>query len=91
MDELKPKHIIRDEAKFQKDRAKMGNFIVEGMETTGGTDIDWMIEHRGGFIIDLGVCPQIRLLGEQLQDYGANLMCTCGSLINSTFNGNMGP
>tara|TARA_A100001037_G_C15006301_1_gene569551 strand:+ start:503 stop:973 length:471 start_codon:yes stop_codon:yes gene_type:complete len=51
MDELKPKHIIRDEAKFQKDRAKMGNFIVEGMETTGGTDIDWMIEHRGGFII----------------------------------------
>ena len=51
MDNLKPKHFIRDEEKFQKDRAKMGNFIVEGMQTTGGTDIDWMIEHRGGFII----------------------------------------
>ncbi len=51
MDNLKPKHFIRDEEKFQKDRAKMGNFIVEGMKITGGTDLDWMIEQSGGFII----------------------------------------
>ena len=48
---FKPKHTIKDPEKFQTDRAKMGNFILEGMDTTGGTDVDWLIEHRGGFII----------------------------------------
>ena len=23
----------------------------EGMHTTSGTDIDWVVEHRGGFIV----------------------------------------
>ena len=48
---FKPKFTIKDPEKFQTDRAKMGNFILEGMDTTGGTDVDWLIEHRGGFII----------------------------------------
>ncbi len=25
--------------------------IVHGMMTSGGTDLDWLIEHKGGFII----------------------------------------
>jgi len=49
--EFKPKHTIFDSDKFQKGREKLGGFILEGMETTGGTDIDWLIERRGGFII----------------------------------------
>ena len=51
MEDFKPKYTIRNPEKFQTDRAKMGNFILEGMNTTGGTDVDWLIEHRGGFII----------------------------------------
>ena len=51
MRDFKPKFTIKDPEKFQNDRAKMGNFILEGMDTTGGTDVDWLIEHRGGFII----------------------------------------
>jgi len=49
--EFKPKHTIYDAKKFQKDREKLGGLILEGMKTTGGTDIDWVIEHRGGFIV----------------------------------------
>ena len=49
--EFKPKHTIFDKGKFQEDRAKLGGLILEGMKTTGGTDIDWVIEHRGGFIV----------------------------------------
>jgi len=51
MDEFKPKHTISDAKKFQKDREKLGGLILEGMKTTGGTDIDWLVEHRGGFIV----------------------------------------
>ena len=51
MEEFKPKHTISDTKKFQKDREKLGGLILEGMQATGGTDIDWLIEHRGGFII----------------------------------------
>ena len=29
----------------------MGDLIVDGMETSGGTDIDWVVEHRGGFVV----------------------------------------
>ena len=29
----------------------MGGLILEGMNTTGGTDLDWIIERKGGFII----------------------------------------
>ncbi len=49
--EFKPKHTIFDSEKFQKSREKLGGFILEGMETTGGTDVDWLIEHKGGFIV----------------------------------------
>ncbi len=45
------KHTIFNTEKFQQDRAKLGEFITKGMKTTGGTDIDWVIEHRGGFIV----------------------------------------
>jgi len=50
MEEFKPKHTISDSEKFQKGREKIGGLILEGMKATGGTDIDFMIEHRGGFI-----------------------------------------
>ena len=48
---IKPKHTIRDSEAFQKGREALGGIILEGMKTTGGTDVDWLIEHRGGFII----------------------------------------
>jgi len=51
MVDFKPKHTLSDSGKFQKDREKLGGFILDGMKTTGGTDIDWLVEHRGGFII----------------------------------------
>ena len=49
--QIRPKHTIKDIELFAKDKAKVGGLILEGMKTTGGTDIDWLIEHRGGFII----------------------------------------
>jgi len=51
MEQFKPKHTIFDSKQFQEDREKLGGFILDGMKTTGGTDIDWLIEHKGGFII----------------------------------------
>ena len=51
MTEFKPKHSISDAKKFQEGREKIGGLILEGMKATGGTDIDWVIEHRGGFIV----------------------------------------
>lgn len=50
-DEFKPKHTIRNSNAFQKGREKLGGLILKGMKTTGGTDVDWLVEHRGGFII----------------------------------------
>jgi len=46
-----PKHTIRDYTKFQDDRDKLGQLVLQGMKTSGGTDVDWLIEHRGGFIV----------------------------------------
>ncbi len=51
MDSLKPKHTLQDKEKFADERAKLGQLIVDGMKTSGGTDIDWVVEHRGGFIV----------------------------------------
>ena len=48
---IKPKHTIRDPEAFQKGREALGGIILKGMKTTGGTDVDWLIEHKGGFII----------------------------------------
>ncbi len=47
----KSKYQIFDEVEFARGREVLGNLIVHGMMTTGGTDIDWMIEHKGGFVI----------------------------------------
>jgi len=51
LEKFRPKHTIFDIEKFAKERAKLGGLAQEGMRTTGGTDIDWIIEHRGGFIV----------------------------------------
>ena len=47
----KAKYQIFDEAEFTRGREVLGDLIVHGMMASGGTDIDWLIEHRGGFII----------------------------------------
>lgn len=47
----KGKHQIFDETEFTRGREVLGDLIVHGMIASGGTDIDWLIEHRGGFII----------------------------------------
>ena len=51
LSEFKPKHTLRDKEKFLEERSKLGEIILNGMQTTGGTDIDWVVEHRGGFIV----------------------------------------
>ena len=51
MSDFKPKHTVFDKEKFAEERAKLGGLAQEGMQTTGGTDIDWVVEHRGGFIV----------------------------------------
>jgi hypothetical protein len=45
------KYTIFDEEEFTRGRKVLGGLIVHGMITSGGTDIDWLIEHNGGFII----------------------------------------
>ena len=47
----KAKYQIFDETEFTRGREVLGDLIVHGMIASGGTDIDWLIEHRGGFII----------------------------------------
>ncbi len=47
----KAKYQIYDEQEFARGRDVLGNLIVRGMIASGGTDIDWLIEHNGGFVI----------------------------------------
>ena len=47
----KGKYQIYDEQEFARGREVLGNLIVHGMIASGGTDIDWLIEHNGCFII----------------------------------------
>jgi len=47
----KAKYQIFDESEFTRGREVLGNLIVQGMLASGGTDIDWLIEHKGGFVI----------------------------------------
>lgn len=47
----KAKYQIFDEVEFTQGREILGDLIVHGMIASGGTDIDWLIEHNGGFII----------------------------------------
>lgn len=46
-----PKFSLKYPELFLKDRRNLGNIIINRMKTTGGTDIDWMIEHNGHFMI----------------------------------------
>jgi len=46
-----PKHTITNSEVFQKGREQLGQLILKNMKITGGTDVDWLIERRGGFII----------------------------------------
>lgn len=47
----KAKYQIFDEVEFTRGREVLGDLIVHGMLASGGTDIDWLIEHNGGFVI----------------------------------------
>ena len=47
----KAKYQIFDETEFTHGREVLGGLIVHGMIASGGTDIDWLIEHNGSFII----------------------------------------
>jgi len=47
----KAKYKIFDEIEFARGREVLGDLIVHGMIASGGTDIDWLIEHNGGFVI----------------------------------------
>ncbi len=47
----KAKYQIFDESEFTRGRDVLGDLIVHGMLASGGTDIDWLIEHKGGFVI----------------------------------------
>ena len=51
MSDYRPKHEIFDKEKFSEERSKLGGLAQEGMSVSGGTDIDWVVEHRGGFIV----------------------------------------
>ncbi len=47
----KGKYQIFDESEFARGREVLGDLIVHGMIASGGTDIDWLIEHKGSFVI----------------------------------------
>ena len=47
----KAKYQIFDESEFTRGREVLGDLIVHGMMASGGTDIDWLIEHKGSFVI----------------------------------------
>ena len=47
----KAKYQVFDEAEFTRGREVLGNLIVQGMVSSGGTDVDWLVEHKGGFVI----------------------------------------
>ena len=42
----KAKYQVFDEMEFTRGREVLGNLIVHGMVASGGTDIDWLIEHN---------------------------------------------
>jgi len=50
-EETAPKHVITNSELFHKGRENVAQLILKNMQITGGTDIDWMIERNGGFII----------------------------------------
>ncbi|HJT10119.1 MAG TPA: hypothetical protein VJ771_04985 [Candidatus Nitrosotalea sp.] len=68
-DELdEPKHKISNPLLFAKTREVLGNIISKRMKTSGGTDIDWLIEHNGGFMIfELKIFHDDRILVSKAQ------------------------
>jgi len=46
-----PKFELRHPEIFTKNRKNLGNIITKRMKTTGGGDVDWLIEQNGHFII----------------------------------------
>jgi hypothetical protein len=46
-----PKFELKNPEIFTKNRKNLGNIITNRMKTTGGGDVDWLIEHKGHFII----------------------------------------
>ncbi|MDE1763260.1 MAG: hypothetical protein KGH88_03330 [Thaumarchaeota archaeon] len=68
-DELdEPKHRIANPLLFAKTREVLGNIISKRMKTSGGTDIDWLIEHNGGFMIfELKIFHDDRILVSKAQ------------------------
>lgn len=46
-----PKHVLQNPDIVAKYRKNLGNLITKNMKTTGGADIDWIIEHNDKFII----------------------------------------
>lgn len=49
--DYQPKYEIGNLDEFRNSREISGNIIIRKMETSGGTDVDWLIEHNTGFII----------------------------------------
>jgi len=47
----KAKYQIFDQEEFTRGREVLGELIVHGMIASGGTDVDWLIEHNGSFIV----------------------------------------
>lgn len=47
----RPKFAIGNPEAFAKSREVLGNIIVTDMKTSGGMDVDWVVERRGNFII----------------------------------------
>ena len=45
------KYQIFDQEEFTRGREVLGELIVYGMIASGGTDVDWLIEHNGSFIV----------------------------------------
>jgi len=47
----KAKYKIFDQDEFTRGREVLGELIVHGMIASGGTDVDWLVEHNGSFIV----------------------------------------
>ena len=91
---IKPKHTIRDPEAFQKGREALGGIILKGMKTTGGTDVDWLIEHKGGFIIiefkelhdDTIIIPVGQMIAYERLHKALNVSTKCYFLVMGTEN-----
>jgi len=46
-----PKFVIGNPEAFTKNREILGNIITKNMKTSGGMDVDWLVERKGNFII----------------------------------------